>query len=146
MGRDVDRDVQAPRSSAAWTDFTLVGQADLVSLVDARGDRDAQLLALLDTAVAPARFTGLLDDPALTAAARAGRDVDHLPQHRLANRPNLLPRRDRHPKWGIRAVSLPILRRLAHVGVAQDHRNVLALERTSENAVFSLSRYRSGSE
>src|SRR6185503_16788853 len=86
---DMDRDIQAAGRPAARPDLPLVRQADLVALVDARRDRDAQRPAPLRPPVAAARVAGQLDDPALAPAAWTGGDVDHLPEHRLADRPHL---------------------------------------------------------
>ena len=83
---DVDRDVQAARRAAARPDLALVRQADLVALVDAGRDRHAQRPLALGPAVALAGLARRLDDLALAAAARAGADVDHLAEHRLADR------------------------------------------------------------
>ena len=89
MRGDVDRDVQAARGPAARTDLALVREPDLVALVDARRDRDTQRALALGPAVAMAGVARRLDDLALAAAARAGADVDHLPEHGLADAPDL---------------------------------------------------------
>src|SRR5688572_19919466 len=83
--RDVDRDVQAAGHAAARSHLALVGQPDLVALVDARRDRHAQAPAALRPALAVAGVARVLDDLALAPAARAGGDVDHLAEHRLAD-------------------------------------------------------------
>ena len=69
---DVDGDVQAARRSATRPGLALVREADLVALVDAGRDRDAQRPLALGPAVAVARLAGRLDDLAL-AADSAGR-------------------------------------------------------------------------
>ena len=70
-----------------------------------------------------------LDDGAiLRVLRRIGLD------RQLAHRADLLLRRNRHAKRRVRAEGLPILRRLAHVRVAQDHGNRLALERALKDA------------
>ena len=86
---DVDGDVQAARRAAARTDLALVRQPDLVALVDPGRDRHPQRPPALRPALAAARLARRLDDPALAAAARAGADVDHLAEHRLADRADL---------------------------------------------------------
>src|SRR5689334_4752199 len=89
MVGDVDRDVEAARHAAARPDLALVGEADLVPLVDAGGDRDPQAPASLGAPLAPAGLARVLDDLPLAPAARARGDVHHLPEHRLADRPDL---------------------------------------------------------
>src|SRR5438034_583018 len=91
VGRDVDGHVQAAGGPPARTDLALVRKADLVALVDARRNRDPELLAAFHAALAATGLAGLLDDPTLTTASRAGRHVDHLPEHRLADVPHLAP-------------------------------------------------------
>ena len=86
---DVDRHVQAARRAAARARLALVRQADLVALVDAGRDRHPQRPLALGPAVALARLARRLDDLALAVAARAGADVDHLAEHRLADRADL---------------------------------------------------------
>ena len=89
MRRDVDGDVQAAGRAAARADLALVGEADLVALVDAGRDGDPERPLALRPAVALAGLAGRLDDLALAAAARAGGDVDHLAEHRLADAADL---------------------------------------------------------
>jgi hypothetical protein len=89
VGGDVDGDIQASGRPAPRPGLALVGQPDLMALVDARRDRDPEGPAALGPAVAAAGRAGRLDDPALAAAAGAGRDVDHLAEHRLADHPDL---------------------------------------------------------
>ena len=60
-------------------------------LVDAGGDRDAQLLALLRSPVAAARLAGSVQHAPLAVAAGAFGDVDHLAEHRLAHGSDLAP-------------------------------------------------------
>ena len=91
MGLDMDGDVQAAGRSAAWPDLALARQADLVALVDPGRDRHAQRPATLGAAVAMARLAGALDDLAFALALWAGGHVDHLAQHRVADRAQLAP-------------------------------------------------------
>ena len=60
-----------------------------MALVDARRDRDPQRALALGPALAVARLARRLDDLPLAVAAGARRDVDHLAEHRLADRPDL---------------------------------------------------------
>ena len=91
MRGDMDRDVQRPGGAAARADLALVRQPDLVALVDAGGDRHPQRSLPLRAAVALARLAWGLDDLALASTARARADVDHLPEHRLADAAHLAP-------------------------------------------------------
>ncbi len=60
-----------------------------MALVDAGRDRDAERPLALRAALALARDAARLDDLALAVAARTGADVDHLAEHRLADRADL---------------------------------------------------------
>src|SRR5689334_21496370 len=91
MWRDVDYDVQRARRTAARPHLPLVGEPDLVALVDAGGDGHAQHPLRFDPAIAMTGRARALDDLALAPATRAGRDVDHLAEHRLANTSDLAP-------------------------------------------------------
>ena len=88
MRRHVDGHVQVARRPAARPGLALAGEADLMPLVDAGRDRDAQLLALLQSPVAVARRAGFVDHAPLAVAAHAFGDVDHLAEHRLADGPD----------------------------------------------------------
>src|SRR5206468_7591152 len=87
--RDMDGHVQRAGCAAARADLALVGEADLVALVDPGWDRDAQRALALRPSVTAAGLARCLDDPALAATSRAGADVDHLSEHRLADAPHL---------------------------------------------------------
>src|SRR5712664_1884128 len=89
MRQDMDRHVQAAGWPAPWPHLALVREPDLVSLVDPRGDRHPERALALRSAVAATRLAGGLDDFALATAARAGTHVDHLAEHRLADRADL---------------------------------------------------------
>src|ERR1035437_1892942 len=89
MLRHVNGGVEITGRTAARTDLALAGESDLVALVYAGGDGDADLLAALDAPVAAAGGAGRDDDPAVAVAAGAGRDVDHLAEHRVADAPDL---------------------------------------------------------
>jgi hypothetical protein len=89
MGRDVDGDIQRSGRPATRPDLALVGQPDLVALVDAGRDRHPEAALALRPTVAFARLARGLDDLALTPAARTGLDVDHLAEHRLADAADL---------------------------------------------------------
>ena len=82
---DVDRDVQAAGRAAARPDLALVREADLVALVDP-GGIVTRSVRLRSRRPSPWHvWQRRLDDLALAVAARAGADVDHLAEHRLAN-------------------------------------------------------------
>src|SRR6185369_9761157 len=89
VGRDVNGDVQRARRTAAHADLALVREPDLVALVDPGRDRDAEGPLPLRPSLAVARLAGLADELALAVAFRAGRDVDHLAEHRPARRADL---------------------------------------------------------
>src|SRR5215210_395938 len=88
MWRHVDGDVEAARRTAPRPRLALVRQTDLVSLVDPGRDRHPQGSGLLDAALPVTCRTGVLDDPAVAAAPRARRDIDHLAEHRLPHAPD----------------------------------------------------------
>src|SRR5579862_344242 len=107
MRRNVDGDVEAARRPAVAPDLALVRQPDLVALVDAGRDRDAQAPLPLDAALALAGLAGRLDDRPVAPTARARRDVDHLAEHRLADAADLTAtvalRAGRRCRAGLRA-------------------------------------------
>ena len=78
-----------------------------MALVDAGRDRYPQLLASFRPPFAMTRRAGVLDDPALALAARAGADVDHLAEHRLADRADLTATLALRTGRGLRAVLRP---------------------------------------
>src|SRR5829696_273951 len=85
----MDCHVEASGRAATRTDLTFVGQPDLVAFVDARRDRHPERPLPLGPSLALADLAAGLDDPALAVAARTGADVDHLAEHRLADRADL---------------------------------------------------------
>ena len=87
--RDVDRHVEAARRATAGPHLALGREADLVAVVDAGGHADAEPFRAFAPAGAAAILAWRLHDLALPAAARAGDHVHHLPQHRLADVPDL---------------------------------------------------------
>ena len=87
--RHVDGHVQVARGSATRSRLTLAGEADLMPLVDAGGDRDAQLLSLLNAPVAATGLAGSVHHTPLAVAAGAFGDVHHLSENRLAHGPDL---------------------------------------------------------
>ena len=98
-------------------DLALVREPDLVTLVDARRDRDAHCALAFGAAVAVAGVARRLDDLALAAAPRTGADVDHLAEHRLADRADLAATL----YWGQVIGSVPGLAPLPpHVSHAED--------------------------
>src|SRR5262249_20948950 len=89
VGLDMDGDVEAAGRSAARPDLAFVGEADLVALGRAGRGRDPEPPRRPAARAAVARVARRLDDLALAPAARAGADVDHLAEHRLADGPDL---------------------------------------------------------
>src|ERR1700730_1449968 len=80
---DLDDDVQVAVGTAARSHFTLTGEANLRSAVDAGRDVDPHLFLARAVAAAAAGLAGSLDHLALTVAARAAGDVDDLAEDRL---------------------------------------------------------------
>src|SRR6476619_1029559 len=68
MRRHVDDDVQRAGRAAAGSDLALVGEPDLVALVDAGGDRHPQRPLRFEATFAVTRRTWALDDLALRSA------------------------------------------------------------------------------
>mmetsp|Transcript_24806 Transcript_24806/g.72704 ORF Transcript_24806/g.72704 Transcript_24806/m.72704 type:complete len:461 (+) Transcript_24806:257-1639(+) len=83
VGRHLEEDVQVARRPALGPRVTLAAHAQPVAVVDARRDRDRDLLALLLHTLAVARAAVLLDHVARAAARGAPRLLLHPPQDRL---------------------------------------------------------------
>jgi hypothetical protein len=85
MSGHVRNHVQVARRATARRRLTLAAQPDLVAVVDARWDGDAQSSLLRDAALAMAGMAGRGHDLAAALAHVADRHVDHLAEHRLAD-------------------------------------------------------------
>src|ERR1035437_3225278 len=77
--------VEVAGRAAADADLALAREPDLMAFVDAGRDRDPDLLMPLGASFAAASTAGRGDDAALAVATIAGRDIDHLSEHRLAD-------------------------------------------------------------
>ena len=79
-----DDDQQIARRAAVPAGVALPAQGDGLPVVNARGDGDLERLAAAELAAAVTGLAGLVDDPALAAAAPAGRGGGHETERRLA--------------------------------------------------------------
>ena len=115
--------------------LALVGEPDLVALVDARRDRHLERPLPLDSALAPACLARRLDDrPSPLQRGQVGH-VDHLAEHRLANAADLAP-----------AVALGTRDRLRCPGFAPLPPQVSQRARTGNSISFCVPRIASSNE
>ena len=106
-----DEDVQVAGGSAAHARLALARHAELLPVVDARRNGEADLAVLALAPLAAAMRTLLVDGLAGSAAARAGRDVHEAPEDRLLHLTDLAAavargaRRGRCPRLGAASVA-----------------------------------------